>query len=485
MKRRILQALLLVLLLLIARPVCFLTWTWIVDRDERRPVSALHVDDASRLNESRVSSIVRVAADPVEAERQLQAIVRAAGETGQTIAIGGAQHSMGGHTITTDGIYVDMRGFNRLRLDEATNTLHAGAGALWSDILPYLDERGRSVLVMQSNNSFSVGGSLSVNCHGWQVNHPPIASTVRSFRLLKADGELVRCSATEQPELFALVLGGYGLFGVILDVELQVTENRSYAGERWIVPADQYISTFDERVVGDVEMAYGRLDIRPDHFLQEAILTVFHARPDRAPPALKAPSMQGLRREVFRGSVGSDYGKSLRWSAEKQLGELVSSVELSRNILLNEGVDTFAGRSAASVDILHEYFIPKRNVAGFIRELQAVVPGHGVDLLNVTMRNVLPDTISHLRYAREEVFGFVMLFDQPVTTDGEAAMESLTRALIDAALRQDGTYYLPYRLHATREQFYRAYPNAGEFFALKRKYDPGEVFSNKFYEKYR
>jgi FAD/FMN-containing dehydrogenase len=43
---------------------------------------------------------------------------------------------------------------------------------------------------------------------------------------------------------------------------------------------------------------------------------------------------------------------------------------------------------------------------------------------------------------------------------------------------------LPYRLHATREQFAQAYPQAREFFELKRKYDPDELFDNAFYNTY-
>ena len=75
-----------------------------------------------------------------------------------------------------------------MRLDKERDLLHVGGGALWKDVIPYLDSLGRSVAVMQSNNSFSVGGSISVNCHGWQFNRPPIASTVESLRLMKADG---------------------------------------------------------------------------------------------------------------------------------------------------------------------------------------------------------------------------------------------------------------------------------------------------------
>ena len=97
---------------------------------------------------------------------------------------------MGGHTICPDGIVLNMLPFNRMDLDAEHSILHVGSGARWTEIVPYLDARGFSVAVMQSNNNFSVGGSLSVNCHGWQHNSPPIASTVESFRLMKADGSV-------------------------------------------------------------------------------------------------------------------------------------------------------------------------------------------------------------------------------------------------------------------------------------------------------
>src|SRR5262245_62516220 len=72
------------------------------------------------------------------------------------------------------------------RPDPTTSILHVQAGAIWADILPYLNERGLSVGVMQSNDSFSVGGSMSANCHGWQTGKPPICSTDRTSTRLNA-----------------------------------------------------------------------------------------------------------------------------------------------------------------------------------------------------------------------------------------------------------------------------------------------------------
>lgn len=61
----------------------------------------------------------------------------------------------------------------------------------------------------------------------------------------------------------------------------------------------------------------------------------------------------------------------------------------------------------------------------------------------------------------------------------------LTQQLIVSAISLNGTYYLPYRLHATKKQLYKAYPAAEQFFMLKKKYDPDELFQNRFYETYK
>src|SRR5439155_16786820 len=137
--------------------------------------------------------------------------------------------------------------FRRMSLDEPKNILHGQAGARWSEVIPFLNQSGRSVEVMQSNDDFSIGGSLSVNCHGWQFNGRPIGSTVASFRFMLADGRVVPCSRTENPELFSLVLGGYGLFGIILEADLRVIPNEKYKIERISVASKDYAKTLAER----------------------------------------------------------------------------------------------------------------------------------------------------------------------------------------------------------------------------------------------
>ncbi len=484
--RRIIIFIILVLLIFIARPVSFLIYTYYKDKKATRIEKTGYVNDASNLNETKIGTIVKVSDKVDEAIIQISLLIKQANLQGKKISIAGAQHSMGGHTIYSDGIVLDMKRFHYMQLDSFSNSLLVGSGALWSEIIPYLDSNKRSIAVMQSNNSFSVGGSISVNCHGWQPDSPPIASTVQSFRLIDANGAIINCSRNENPELFSLVLGGYGLFGVILDVKLKVVNNRMYTVQQRVIKSLDYIKEFKQWVKSrpGVGMAYGRININSDDFMEEAILSTF--RIDNTTPLkpLQKGSYTSIRRTVFRGSANSRYGKNLRWKAEKLFTSQVSGKKFSRNQLLNEGVEVFQNTDTGYTDILHEYFIPGDSVIQFIKAVKGIIPTHKVDLLNITIRNVKRDDDTFLRYANEEVFGFVMLFNQARDNEAESEMKSLTQKLINVAISLNGTYYLPYRLHATKEQMYKAYPQAKDFFLLKKKYDSSEIFQNRFYQAY-
>ena len=63
-----------------------------------------------------------------------------------------------------------------------------------------------------------------------EIHSPKIRGTANRsgrelFTLVDAAGELRECSRTKNPELFRLAVGGYGLFGVILDVDLEIVDN--------------------------------------------------------------------------------------------------------------------------------------------------------------------------------------------------------------------------------------------------------------------
>ena len=484
--KRFVLTIFIILLILIARPVGFLTYTYFKDKKNLLNVYVGATRDASNLNETKIDTLVKPSEQINEAIDQISKLIKQAKASGKKISIAGARHSMGGHTIYPNGILLDMKSFNYMKLDSSSNELLVGSGSLWNKIIPYLDHYGKSVSVMQSNNSFSVGGSVSVNCHGWQLNSPPVSSTVISLRLINADGEVISCSRTENKQLFSLVLGGYGLFGVILDLKLKVVDNKTYIAQQSVIKSKDYVVEFEKLTKNNnnIGLAYGRININPDHFMEEAILSAYFIE-EGSPTKLKDENTySAFRRTLFRGSANSNYGKNLRWKMEKGVVNIINGKRFTRNRLLNEGVEIFENTNTEFTDILHEYFIPKEAVPTFIAKVQKIMPKHKVDLLNITVRNVKKDNDTYLNYAKTEVFGFVMLFNQERNKAAEAEMRSLTRELIDVAVSLKGTYYLPYRLHATKSQMLEAYPQASAFFQFKKTYDPQEVFNNQFYKTY-
>ncbi|HYR22080.1 MAG TPA: FAD-binding oxidoreductase [Chthoniobacterales bacterium] len=472
---------------IVAPPAIFLTDVWLHDGKNPLPMPPAGTDDASHLNTGKAAEVIAVSNDPAEAEKQLGALVERATREGSHISISGAHHSMGGHSIYPGAIVIDMLPFNRMSLDSDARILTVGAGARWSEVIPLLDQRGFAVSIMQTNNDFSVGGSISVNCHGWQNDSPPISSTVQSFRILTASGKIEECSRTQNRELFSLALGGYGLLGVILEVKLRVVPNEYYVAEAHRVKPADYTRVYHEltRNRADVGMAYGRINVAPNAFMQDGIVTLLKRKSTggKTTDTMTERKPNLLKRLVFRGQVDSSYGKNLRWWLEKTIGETEGKV-ISRNQIMNEASTLYADREPNTTEILHEYFIPSARFGEFVEKSRETFLKHRPELLNITVRNVEPDEDTFMKYAREEAFGLVMLFHQKRDSVAETEMQTMTRELIDEALACGGCYYLPYRPHATQEQFLKAYPQAHEFFAKKRSYDPSGIFENSFYLRY-
>jgi FAD/FMN-containing dehydrogenase len=462
-----------------------------VDRGEppRGPLPASRqVGDASRLDETNVDRIVFVSGSRAQAEQIVAAALADAKSRGLAVSVAGAKHAMGGHAIAHGGVVLEMSGVKDASFDAATETITCGAGARWHDLIDLLDPLGRAIEVMQSNDSFSVGGSLSVNCHGWQPNRPPIASTVVSLRMVLADGSAVFLKPGDA--LFSLALGGYGLFGVIVEATLGVVKNAGYIASQFLTTSEHYVETFRREAMGsNAGMAFGRFSVDPETFLADASLTVYRTDPATAAtmptslPRVGAREPSKIARWLFRGEVGSAYGKHLRWVLERRFGS-EGGTRATRNQLQREPVELFQNRRVEMTDILHEYFVPPEAFADLISDIRRILREHPVDLLNLTVRNLQADRDTFLAYARQDVFSVVLLFAQYRTPEAELQMAQATRALVDAALARGGCYYLPYRLHPTGEQLRRAYPQFDEFVAKKRAYDPGLLLQNRFWQTY-
>lgn len=464
--------------------VCFLIWfipkTWSVVRAPApRQEPPLVVNDVSQLNSIQVSEVIT----PTTTAEIVAAVKQHSGP----ISIGGARHSMGGQIATAGALFIDMRQFNHiLNFSPADKTITVQAGARWREIQEHIDPANLSVKIMQSYANFTVGGSLSVNAHGRYVGLGPMILSVKSLRVVLADGMIVDASSTLNSDIFNGVIGGYGGLGVIVEATLELTDNVKVKRDTQLMPVAEYKQFFFDHIRNDPRAVFHNANIYPPDYTMVNSVTYSATNDPLTVPDRLSPAGKSYRLDRFGWWVVSEwpFGKSIRrrlFDPAYLGGEAVTW----RNY--EASYDTAELEPASrenSTYVLEEYFVPVDHFDDFVVRMRDILHRHNPNIINVSIRQARPDPGSLLAWARTEVFAFVIYYKQGTGRSDRDEVGSWTRELIDAALDVAGSYYLPYQLHATPEQFRRAYPRASEFLALKHRLDPTNKFRNELLDKY-
>lgn len=168
----------------------------------------------------RLSSLphdVRSPRDP----QDLAHILSAA--TGPGVAYGMGR-SYGDVCLNPDGeLWVTTGLDHLLAFNPATGRLRCEAGVLLGDIHRLALPHGWMLPVSPGTQYVTVGGAIANDVHG--KNHHCFGSFgdhVLQLSLQRTDGQLLDCGPALLPEWFAATVGGLGLTGVILRVELQL-----------------------------------------------------------------------------------------------------------------------------------------------------------------------------------------------------------------------------------------------------------------------
>ncbi|HET9359531.1 MAG TPA: FAD-binding oxidoreductase, partial [Vicinamibacterales bacterium] len=248
------------------------------------PASLTVNDVHSQLNATRVAGIVK----PKDVEALASAVAQARGE-GRAVCVAGGRHAMGGQQFAEDALLVDTRSLNRvLSLDADRGIVEAEAGIQWPALLQELQrlQEGRSpqwgiVQKQTGADRLSLAGALACNAHGRGLALRPIIDQVESFDLLDADGAIRECSRERNRELFAMAIGGYGLFGVITRVRLRLRPRTKVRRVVVLPETDGIIDRFEERIrdgylYGDYQFA---TDSTRESFLGRGVFSTYQPVP--------------------------------------------------------------------------------------------------------------------------------------------------------------------------------------------------------------
>ena len=150
------------------------------------------------------------------------AAVRLAREAGLVVAVRGGGHSFPGQSVCDGGIVIDLGPMRGIRVDPEARTARAQAGVLWGDLDRETQAFGLAttggIVTHTGIAGLTLGGGI-----GWlQRKHGLTIDQLVSVDVVSADGELVKASESENPDLFWGVRGGGGNFGIVTEFEFRL-----------------------------------------------------------------------------------------------------------------------------------------------------------------------------------------------------------------------------------------------------------------------
>ena len=163
----------------------------------------------------------------------------------------GLGRSYGDVCLNDDGDLVLTEKFDKvLSFDEQNGLIECEAGISINQLLKIITPTGWFLPVVPGTSYVSLGGAIANDIHG--KNHHKVGSfgnNLISFEILCSDGDILKCSKTENTNLFYATIGGLGLTGIIVNVKIQlikVASNLIDVGSKRFFSLDEFFKLNNE-----------------------------------------------------------------------------------------------------------------------------------------------------------------------------------------------------------------------------------------------
>jgi len=178
-------------------------------------------DGARWRNWGRNQQCAPAAVEEPTSELEVIEAVQRAQRAGQTVKVVGAGHSFTG-IACTDGRMLRLGALNRvLAIDRDARTVTVEGGIPLWQLNEELETRDLALPNLGDIDRQSISGAIATATHGGGKPFGGLATFVAGLELVTGEGELLRCSRDEEPEVFACARVGLGALGVVTKVTLQ------------------------------------------------------------------------------------------------------------------------------------------------------------------------------------------------------------------------------------------------------------------------
>ncbi|KAL9116081.1 MAG: hypothetical protein Q9227_000450 [Pyrenula ochraceoflavens] len=176
---------------------------------------------------------------------EIQKVVTLARRCHRRLVTVGAGHSPSDLTCTSSWM-INLDNFNRiLEVDKNTRLVTCESGISVHDLGIELSKHGLSLPNIGSIDNQSIAGALGTATHGSSLWHGILPNIVTGLALMLANGQVVRCSKTSNPDLFRAALVSLGALGVITEVTFKADQDFKIEWEQTLQPLPRILENWD------------------------------------------------------------------------------------------------------------------------------------------------------------------------------------------------------------------------------------------------
>lgn len=426
---------------------------------------------------------------------EVQSILKKAKHLNKSISCQSTGYSIGGQSSLEEGVLLEVKKMAGIEFfDPVNGIIKVGPATTWQQLRQFLSNSQKNhhdawVLNIMPTHflDYSIAGAVSANIHGNELLGSPLIHSIKSLDLLDASGKTHQINRTLSPELFSLVIGGYGLFGVITGVELNLSKKRIVQRKVSILSVHDFPRTIDHNVKsGSIYFEYYlNTNIKDSHFLKNGTLSTYKYTdidPKKTPLERSTRTLKEnlplclnniTRKIILTHRAILNKNNRYYWS-----GDIVPYFSLEKNI---KTINLFFPEYEDYRLIQHEYYIPIPILTMFIKHLRQHIICKEFNLTEARVTLIKKHIESFLHYSNQDYAAIALCFSIPNTIRSLAIINEYLIDITENVILHHGSFSLDYIKAYNKKHLLKAYPQLNDFLKLKQKYDPDELFQSNWY----
>ena len=386
--------------------------------------------------------------------------------TTETIPYGNGR-SYGDSALNNEIVHLRPRNYF-LEFDETKGILNVQSGVLLSEIIEVFVPRGWYLKISPGTKLITIGGAIASDIHG--KNHHKegcFCECVESLRLLLPSGEILRCSKTENTELFRATCGGMGLTGIILDTRISLKQIQSRFIEQTTIKTQNLAETFEvfeKYADASYSVAWidcmargkriGRSLLMLGDFAKDGQLDYSPKKRLNIPFFFPRFSLNKWSIRAFNTLYYSRVRARIS-SQRVDLDSFFYPLDSIRNW------NRIYGRNGFTQ---YQFILPKENSFDGLEEILTKISDAGKGSFLAVLKLFGPENDNYLSFP---INGYSLALDFKI----EKGLFTLLDSLDKIVLNYGGRIYLAKDVRVSRDVFEKGYPNIDKFRELRKKYN--------------